>query len=138
VIEKHPLRSQSDAALRATPCHAASFVASLAPRALAAATTSDWKLRTIPWQAFALAAVELEAALFEAPAAVPLIASAAKPRSAAIVPLRPVAMLMVNLLWGRDASGRERLIGGERRLLPFGAIHPLSLPTLATAALTSP
>jgi hypothetical protein len=114
VIEKHPLRSQSDAALRATPCHAASFVASLAPRAPAAATTSDWKLRTIPWQAFALAAAELEAAVFEAPAAVPLIASAAKPRSA-IVPLRPVAMLMVNLLWGRDASGRERLIGGERR-----------------------
>jgi hypothetical protein len=99
-IEKQPLRSQSDAALRAAPCHSPSVVLSLAPRAVAAAETSDWKVRTIPSQtrtAFDLATEELFAALCEAPAAVPLIASAEKARSAATVPRRPLVMYILHL-----------------------------------------
>jgi hypothetical protein len=100
VIERHPLRSQTDAAFRAVPRHTTSTVASRAPRAVAAATTSDWNVCAIVLQAktaFDLAAAELTASFFEAPVALPVITSAAKPRSAAIVPRRAVVTHMLNL-----------------------------------------
>jgi hypothetical protein len=84
----------------------------LAPRAVEAAATSDWKVRAIALQAkiaLDLAAAELTAAFFGAPAALPLITSAAQPRSAARAPRRPVVMHMLNLLYVRDASDRGRL-----------------------------
>jgi hypothetical protein len=79
---------------------------------VAAATTSDWKLRAIPLQAriaVDLAAAEPPAKFTDAPAALTLIASATKPRSAAIVARHPVVMHMLGLLFRRDASDRERL-----------------------------
>jgi hypothetical protein len=101
-----------------------SVVSSLAPRAAAAATTSDWKLWAIRLQARIacdLAAAELAVTCFEAPVALPLIASAAKPRSAAAAPRRPLVIDMLDLLcWGDAENASDR----ERRLSLLGLIHP--------------
>jgi hypothetical protein len=70
--------------------------------------------------AFDLAAAELTASFFGAPVALPVITSAAKPRSAATVPRRPVVTHMIYLLFTcetpRTENASELGEGGQRCL----------------------